>query len=137
MHPVARTSDGTELWVFFVVLPLASLFLLRLVFQPYHPDDLKGKGEPSYTIERDSKKMKGRQHLHPDSIEMTAPRRHRSYSNNAAESSSLRVPGQTEAGSSGLHRSNTTGKNNKLSEGLKKRFGSMRRKKDAPTQSVH
>jgi hypothetical protein len=104
---------------------------------PYHPDDLKGKGEPSYTIERDAKKMKGKDgYLRPDGIEMMVPQRQRSYSNAAAESSSLRVPGGYEASdNSGINRSNTTGK--KLSEGLKRRFGSMRRKKDLPTESVH
>lgn len=75
--------------------------------------------------------------LRPEGIEMMAPQRQRSYSNGAAESSGLRVPGGYEAsgGSGGVNRSNTTGK--KLSEGLKRRFGSMRRKKDLPTESVH
>lgn len=66
--------------------------------------------------------------LRPEGMEMTTPFRQRSRSQGAAD-----------AGSSsgfGMHRSNTTGKSSKLGEGLKKRFGSIRRKKDLPTESV-
>lgn len=98
----------------------------------YHPDDLKGKGEPSYTIERDLNKDKHR----PDhnSFEMES---------NPLMAKSLRrksVPvgftsgSQPNAGADGdeqqsLGRQNSTG--HRISEGLKRRFGSLRRKKSA------
>jgi hypothetical protein len=65
--------------------------------------------------------------LHPEGIEMTAPgRRQRSYSNDHAESSSRYMGGGSSSASG-----------SKLSEGLKKRFGSLRKKKALPTQGVH
>lgn len=69
--------------------------------------------------------------LRPEGIEMTVPFRQRSHSHGATD-------GAEASGSGfGVHRSNTTGKSgSKLSEGLKKRFGSIRRRKDVPAESV-
>ncbi|POR35498.1 Uncharacterized protein TPAR_04319 [Tolypocladium paradoxum] len=99
---------------------------------PYHPDDLKGKGEPSFTVERDLKARKHGARLSepgPNAYEMQPgvnggePVRQRSASN-AAEASST---GAAYNGSYGLQRSHSTGK--KISEGLRRRWGSLRRKK--------
>jgi hypothetical protein len=127
--------------------------------QPYHPDDLKGKGEPSYTYERDKAKNKGLQRgeyemqsgvngdgvLGPAGIYGPGPAsssRPRSVSNvdkattsatayRTDEPSEYLSPGGPSSSSGGVRRSNTTGK--KLSDGLKKRFGSIRKRKDATT----
>ena len=101
--------------------------------QLYHPDDLKGKGEPSFTIERGNRKMK--QRVSPEGMEMTTPYRQRSYSNGAFDPSGMLQYGETSGTS--MHRSNTTGKSGKLSEGLKKRLGSLRRMKGLPAEGMH
>jgi hypothetical protein len=108
--------------------------------QRYHPDDLKGKGEPSYTLERDLKLKKGLLHpgQQPGDLEMqprTSMRlggtRQRSVSNaeGAAAASSGFYRDELGESAEGIGRSNSTGK--RLSEGLKRRFGSIRRKKNA------
>ncbi|KAH8906110.1 hypothetical protein BR93DRAFT_730242 [Coniochaeta sp. PMI_546] len=119
----------------------------------YRDDDLKGKGEPSYTIEHDRKEQKARLRRRAGSLseggsqvyEMQ-PRangssrkdhgahvRQRSISHvdeQAGPASSL-MPHESRdayATDSDLRRRNTTG--NKFAEGLKRRFGSLRRKKN-------
>jgi hypothetical protein len=103
------------------------------LIQTYHPDDLKGKGEPAYTYDKEKAKGKG---LHPGEYEMQSgvngdgilgpAARPRSVSNaDKATSTAYAVP--TAGEESGLRRSNTTGK--KLSDGLKRRFGSLRKKR--------
>ncbi|KAJ4413524.1 hypothetical protein N0V85_003526 [Neurospora sp. IMI 360204] len=138
----------------------------------YHPDDLKGKGEPSYTIEKQLKD-------HKASSSRRAPRRGYSHGDYASKEGvtmiemqprsthHLDVPGSSsglmgdqkegntrvrqrsvsnaaattgygggydyEGGgggesSSGLRRSNTTGKN--IAQSLKRRLGSLRRKRE-------
>ncbi|KAI5925025.1 hypothetical protein F4810DRAFT_660635 [Camillea tinctor] len=115
----------------------------------YHPDDLKGKGEPSYTIERDLKERKRAAHKKTQSTngsvrysnssrmneyEMrpsTAKNdgyvsvRNRSHSVGAgsSRSSALDVDDVSQR-----HRSGSTGK--RISEGFKRRFGSLRGKHD-------
>jgi hypothetical protein len=93
--------------------------------QYYHPDDLKGKGEPSYTIE---KALKG--HKEGESgIEMT-PRHRHSKSLGTDQVSSIpaeTLDAEASGEASGLGRSNTTGKG--VGTALKKRFGSIRRRK--------
>ncbi|KAK2595658.1 hypothetical protein QQS21_006631 [Conoideocrella luteorostrata] len=86
----------------------------------YHPDDLKGKGEPSFSIERDLKKGKGHAHhkSEPNGYEMRTMSRRRRASQSGEISS---------GNDAGLRRSHSTGK--KLSEGLKRRIGSLRRRK--------
>lgn len=91
---------------------------------PYHPDDLKGKGEPSYTIEKALKdhKMKG-----VSGTEMES-RRRRNFSLGTNDSPAyLPVESPNTASASGIGRSNTTGKS--VGSALKKRFGSLRHKK--------
>lgn len=118
----------------------------------YQPDDLKGKGEPSYTFEKEKKEKKLlRQSMGPSIVgyEMQSGVnagvsgsggkngrqmvRQRSISNAAdgrpGPSTSLSPePQEAYSNSTDIRRSNTTGK--RLSEGIKRRFGSLRRKKD-------
>lgn len=89
----------------------------------YHPDDLKGKGEPSYTIE---KALKDHKMYGDTGSEMQSRRRNMSM---GARDAPANLPAESlDAGtSSGIGRSNTTGKS--MGSALKKRFGSIRRKK--------
>ncbi|KAL8422203.1 hypothetical protein RB596_002809 [Gaeumannomyces avenae] len=130
---------------------------------PYHPNDLKGKGEPSYTIERDLQQNKalrrkevgsgisgrnGVYEMQPRSSaqgsgndasrkDLGAQVRQRSISSAAASgsrSNMLSPPMGPDRGGSGapgndMRRSNTTGK--RITEGLKRRFGSFRRKRNS------
>ncbi|KAF7559020.1 hypothetical protein G7046_g5146 [Stylonectria norvegica] len=105
----------------------------------YLPDDLKGKGEPSYTYEKDLKERKRLRNGEPAEYEMQSGvngrRRppvthHRSFSNEHPEPSPTAADGFTN--STDLRRNNTTGK--RLSDGLKRRFGSIRRKKSDEAQ---
>ncbi|KAI8203832.1 hypothetical protein K4K54_005595 [Colletotrichum sp. SAR 10_86] len=112
---------------------------------PYHPDDLKGKGEPSYTYERDLKEKKRMRkaslgngpveyEMHPGANSQSrknlgATVRQRSVSNAA---DGRPGPSETPTGQSNsadVRRHNSTGK--RLSDGLKRRFGSIRRKHQA------
>ncbi|KAK3942763.1 protein pal1 [Diplogelasinospora grovesii] len=121
---------------------------------PYKDDDLKGKGEPSYTFERARKEEKARLREQRGGVSLTdapvnyemqpmlsrnngdrkedsgARVRQRSVSNAAEGSSSRYQPNgysNDVSNSSNLHRSNTTGKS--FTQSLKRRFGSIRRKK--------
>jgi len=95
--------------------------------QKYLPEDYKGKGEPSFSIERAIKKDDPQSHRRllsvPNSYEMQPQRpganRQRSVSGTDATLNSQR---DGEIG-----RSNTTGR--RVGEGLKRRFGSLRRSK--------
>ncbi|KAJ2965922.1 hypothetical protein NQ176_g10389 [Zarea fungicola] len=116
----------------------------RYDFLEYHPDDLKGKGEPSFTIERDIKAGKGKGNAAENSFEMesnpllakslrrkSVPIAFSSGSNVAAtatnrNSSSSKTNTTTEANSL-VRRQNSAG--HRISEGLKRRLGSLRRKK--------
>jgi hypothetical protein len=120
----------------------------------YHPDDLKGKGEPSYTFERNEQEKEQRRRsgqngagvyemLPTSSTPRSRPGlkddnvvRQRSFSSGAqgaaGPSNATAVDpfddenqGVTNDSSS-IRRNHTTGK--KLTEGLKKRFVSLRRK---------
>ncbi|KAL6904847.1 hypothetical protein GGI43DRAFT_381244 [Trichoderma evansii] len=109
----------------------------RWDYYKYHPDDLKGKGEPSYTFEKDLKAKKRAQRGEPDEIEMQSGL----YSRNGNPSSSkpkrsISIAFHGNSSSSGnaynnsdLQRRNSTGK--KLSDGLKRRWGSIRGKTKA------
>ncbi|CZT46939.1 uncharacterized protein RSE6_07453 [Rhynchosporium secalis] len=108
----------------------------------YLPEDLKGKGEPSYSIEKALKEHKAesaRNGLSPDarSYEMQPQRpgagRQRSVSGNHEDFRAYSRPSASafqavDGGGDQMQRSNTTGK--RIGEGLKKRFGSLRRNKD-------
>lgn len=91
-------------------------------FQDYHPDDLKGKGEPSFTIE---KALKDHKHLGTSGTEM-ATRHSRNKSTGHTDAANFEPASSSAA--SGIGRSNTNGHGG-LSSGLKKRFGSLRRRK--------
>lgn len=86
----------------------------------YHPDDLKGKGEPSYTIE---KALKDHKKYGDSGTEMSTRRRNQSL---GAANGLLSVPVE-HIDESNIRRSNTTGKS--VGSALKKRFGSLRRRK--------
>lgn len=85
----------------------------------YHADDLKGKGEPSYTIE---KALKDNKRFGDSGTEMKS-RDHRAKSLGHADAA-VHISSQPyDADASGIGRSNTTGKS------LRSRFGSLRRRK--------
>ncbi|KAJ4372350.1 hypothetical protein N0V83_004124 [Neocucurbitaria cava] len=89
----------------------------------YKPEDLKGKGEPSFTIE---KALKDHKRLGDSGTEMTTRRTHsRSVGN--ADAPDIVPSEHIDAESSGIGRSNTTGRS--ASGTLKKRFGSIRQRK--------
>ncbi|KAF2202878.1 hypothetical protein GQ43DRAFT_439340 [Delitschia confertaspora ATCC 74209] len=87
----------------------------------YKPGDLKGKGEPTFTIEEGLKAGKEKKGV---GMEMKTRRRNQSL---GATQAPRNIPSESMDGGSGLARSNTTGRN--LGNTLKKRFGSIRRKK--------
>lgn len=105
----------------------------------YHPNDLKGKGEPSFAIEKALKDHKNgvsshRRMMSLDAYEMqprsrSASARQRSMNEASVEFAAAPVEagGQSSKLGSGVGRSNTTGR--RVSEGLKRRFGSLRRSK--------
>ncbi|KAK2003919.1 hypothetical protein LX36DRAFT_706749 [Colletotrichum falcatum] len=109
---------------------------------PYHPDDLKGKGEPSYTYERDLKEKKRLRKASlgnsPAEFEMRPGVNAHSRKENGPmirqRSLSIAADGRPgpsdvrsgQSNSADVRRQNSTGK--RLSEGLKRRFGSIRRK---------
>lgn len=86
----------------------------------YHPDDLKGKGEPSFSQDRARKEHKA---YGESGTEMQTRRRNFSMSANDRPGD---IPGEVHDRSS-LGRSNSTGKG--MGTALKKRFGSIRRRK--------
>ncbi|KHN94729.1 Pal1 cell morphology [Metarhizium album ARSEF 1941] len=109
----------------------------------YHPDDLKGKGEPSFTLERDLKRGKRhRQHLsEADAFEMRPSARvfsrqagghSRSVSHNGEGSSSGVTFSDNADGV--LRRTYSSGK--KFGEGLKRRFGGLHRKEEMPSVTM-
>ncbi|KAL1794725.1 hypothetical protein ACET3X_006541 [Alternaria dauci] len=89
----------------------------------YHPDDLKGKGEPSFTIE---KALKDHKRLGDTGTEMTS-RSHRTRSVGHTEAPGLAPPVATDPSASGVGRSNTTGRS--VGGAIRKRIGSIRRRK--------
>ncbi|KAM3505459.1 hypothetical protein MY11210_007956 [Beauveria gryllotalpidicola] len=102
----------------------------RYDFIDYHPDDLKGKGEPSFSIERHLKRGKGQQaepgfEMESNPLMAKSLRRRRSLPSGKA--SGAQAGGGSGDEQQGLGRQNSTGR--RISEGLKRRFGSLRRKK--------
>ena len=83
----------------------------------YHPDDIKGKSEPSYSIEKALKEhnLNDREKEGPDGVEMTDRTRSRNNSN-AYRSDAFGDENGQQIGRSGS-----------LSNKLKKRIGSLRR----------
>ncbi|KAK1458523.1 hypothetical protein CCUS01_09389 [Colletotrichum cuscutae] len=111
----------------------------------YHPDDLKGKGEPSYTYERDLKEKRRMRKASlgnsPAEYEMRSGINAQSRKDNGAMVRQRSVsnaadgrPGPSElpkghSNSADVHRHNSTGKH--FGDSLKRRFGSIRRKNHA------
>lgn len=97
----------------------------------YHPDDIKGKGEPSYSIEKALKESKIRdEKIAPDGIEMkTNPRDHQGgHSREPSGSGAIATTGWDD-GEARVNRSSSMSK--RLSGGLKKRFGSIKKSNKA------
>lgn len=90
----------------------------------YHPDDLKGKGEPSYTFDRALKDSKSKG---DSGTEMHSRRRNMSMGSAAPPPRDIPAESLSTATSSGLGRRNS--ERNSMGSALKKRFGSIRRKK--------
>lgn len=114
----------------------------RWDFIQYHPDDLKGKGEPSYTYERDLKeKQRQRRSLGLGNTEyemQSGVNRQRSSSNTADSRSgayhALNQPADSGfSNSADVNRSNSTSK--RFSDGFKRRFGSLRHKRNVSTEA--
>jgi hypothetical protein len=112
--------------------PIYSFFFqLLTVLQNYHPEDYKGKGEPSFTVERALKRDAENSHRRGVSegdqgYELQSPGRQlRSESpadfNSRGGNSQLLQP-ENEGG---VHRSNTTGK--QVGQKIRRRFGSLRK----------
>ena len=111
----------------------------------YLPDDYKGKGEPSFSIEKALKEHEKNTHrrvlsddnsayeMQPRSKPEASRQRSASGSNVCMEpvgrgtASALRF----EEAEGSVRRSNTTGR--RVGEGLKRRFGSLRRGKNKTT----
>lgn len=87
----------------------------------YHPDDLKGKGEPSFTIEKALKEHKS---IGDSGTELKSHRRHVSLGPTNAPGG---VPSRGLNQDTDLSRRNTTGKS--MGSTLKERFGSLRRRR--------
>ncbi|KAK0630047.1 hypothetical protein B0T17DRAFT_527377 [Bombardia bombarda] len=133
---------------------------------PYRDDDYKGKGEPSFTIERDHREQKARMRKHAPSssangitsYEMRQPStstggrgrgkengtsvRQRSVSNAMEGSSAYPLPESnpfsdhySTGNQQGVQRSHSTGKN--IAQTLKRRFGSLRRKKAPEEEDMY
>ena len=81
----------------------------------YHPDDIKGKGEPSYSIEKALKEHTLEEKPGADGIEMKSQNRHRSGSGAIPEA--VFNDGNE----------NTVGRRGSFSRGLRKRIGSLRK----------
>ncbi|KAF1832951.1 hypothetical protein BDW02DRAFT_640435 [Decorospora gaudefroyi] len=88
----------------------------------YHPDDLKGKGEPAFTIDR---ALKDHKRIGDTGTEMKT--RHRTRSAGHAEAPGIVPTVATDAESAGVGRSHTTGRS--MGGTIKKRIGSIRRRK--------
>jgi hypothetical protein len=90
----------------------------------YHPDDIKGKGEPSFSIEKalkDAKITDNDQKANGvEGIEMKTHSRNVSGTSNGLVDRSM-----WDDGESGMKRTSSVSK--RLSGGLKKRFGSIKR----------
>ncbi|PTB54889.1 hypothetical protein M431DRAFT_85559 [Trichoderma harzianum CBS 226.95] len=100
----------------------------------YHPDDLKGKGEPSYSLERALKEKKRAKNGEPDEIEMQSGLRSRNPHSKSKHQRSMTVALRGSSSATGnayndseLGRRNSTGK--KISDSLKRRWGSIRGRK--------
>jgi len=91
----------------------------------YHPDDIKGKGEPSYSIEKAFKDHNiNEEKPENNGIELTS--RHRS------SSGAIPLEPWHEDGDGQQHLGRSGSFSKRLSGGLKKRFGSIKKKPSSP-----
>lgn len=115
--PAATTGDGPEWYA--VSMHWSPKH--TDCFQTYHPDDIKGKGEPYFTID---KALKEHKKYGDSGTELRSRRRNVSLGTADVPNS---FPAESfEGGNAGVGRSNTTGKS--MGSALKKRFGSLRRR---------
>ncbi|KAI2630335.1 hypothetical protein GGS26DRAFT_107021 [Hypomontagnella submonticulosa] len=92
----------------------------------YHPDDLKGKGEPAYTIEESMKKQKaqGKAVNEEGDYELQET----SYATGTSKDTSNVAVRERSSSLGAAGPSNSKGK--RISDGIKRRIGSIRRKHD-------
>ena len=92
----------------------------------YHPDDIKGKSEPSYSIEKALKEhnLNDREKEGPDGVEMTDRTRSRTGS---ATARSRNNSNAYRSDAFGDENGQQIGRSGSLSNKLKKRIGSLRR----------
>jgi hypothetical protein len=105
--------------------------------QKYLPEDYKGKGEPSYSVEKALKDHKSDHRrilsdgnsfeMQPQNEPLSSRQRSASGSHPGKGLNSSEFDGQ-------VRRSNTTGR--RVGEGLKRRFGSLRRTKKTSEVNV-
>ncbi|KAI1103578.1 hypothetical protein F4804DRAFT_309588 [Jackrogersella minutella] len=91
----------------------------------YHPNDLKGKGEPSYTIEEDLKRQK---RLQRNSMNQTGDYEMQPSARATGSSKTPSVTVQRSASLGSAGPSSPRGK--RFSDGIKRRIGSLRHKHD-------
>lgn len=115
-------------WDHVVSFPSTPCECLSDNLQKYLPEDYKGKGEPSFSLERAIKKEDQSSHRRllsvPNSYEMQPQGRPGANRQRSISGSDVTLSSQQD---SGIGRSNTTGR--RVGEGLKRRFGSLRRNK--------
>lgn len=102
----------------------------------YHPDDLKGKGEPGFTIDRERKAAEAARSGRSQSVsnsnrrgvyEMVPQGSHRRESRSKGGDNPVLVR-QRSSSASEVVASGSRPSANQLKEGLKRRFGSLKRK---------
>ncbi|KAI0837219.1 hypothetical protein F5Y06DRAFT_94446 [Hypoxylon sp. FL0890] len=94
----------------------------------YRPEDLKGKGEPWYTMEEDLKRQKQLRKARRRSGEYEMQPRAHATGSSSKDGHVLVRERSASLGSAGPSRSSPKGK--RLSDGIKRRFGSLRHRRD-------
>ncbi|KAI1077378.1 hypothetical protein F5B20DRAFT_552255 [Whalleya microplaca] len=97
----------------------------------YHPNDLKGKGEPSYTLEEDRKRHKS--HLRGSSLNshgMYEMQPQRTMARSSGRAKDGRFDARERSSSLGSPAPSTNPRAKRLSDGLKRRLGSLRHRHD-------
>ncbi|OTB17321.1 hypothetical protein K445DRAFT_275411 [Daldinia sp. EC12] len=100
----------------------------------YHPNDLKGKGEPAYTIEEDlkhQKRLQGRSLNHTGRGFEMQPTTGRSTATTGKGGDATTVrPRSASLESAAAGPSGSSPRGKRLSDGIKRRIGSIRRRHD-------
>ncbi|KAI1406906.1 hypothetical protein F5Y13DRAFT_144039 [Hypoxylon sp. FL1857] len=94
----------------------------------YRPEDLKGKGEPYYTMEEDLKRQKQLQKSRRRSGEYEMQSSARATGSSNKDGNVMVRERSASLGPAGPSGSSPKGK--RLSDGIKRRFGSLRRRRD-------